>query len=94
MQKGIMKHSTLVTLGKWIKNRGAKMREIIVIRIISCKHPTHWYFDDIDCTVEVIDYDQDYVVYEDYARGYCTLWRHIEKEDCEVLSIKTASLDS
>lgn len=70
------------------------MRKIIVVRIISCQHPDHWYVDDIGCTVEVIDYGRDCVVYEDYTYGYGGPWRHIEKDDTEMLSTKVASLDS
>jgi hypothetical protein len=70
------------------------MSNIIVVRIVGCQHPDHWYFDDVGRTVEVVDYGQDYVVYEDYAMGYCVTWRHLEKADCEVLSVKEAKLDS
>lgn len=56
--------------------------ETLLVKITSCKEPLAWYADLIGEVFKVYDRGSDYVLCEDYDRGYSTLWRHINKDEC------------
>ena len=43
----------------------------------------YWY--TVGETYEVIKWTKDFVVLQDYNLGYDTMWRHIDRGDCEIV---------
>lgn len=62
------------------------MKEILRVRIISCDLKTAWYYDHAGDIYDVVSGGtEDYILAEDYERGYKVIWRHILKSDCQII---------
>ena len=53
--------------------------------ITKAEWPSYWYSGCIGRQFEVYDDRRDFIVAEDYDLGWRAEWRHIPKEDCEVI---------
>jgi len=58
------------------------MRETL-IRITNASRDGRWYRGVERRVFKVYDAGRDYVLKEDYDSGHDTVWRHVEKADCE-----------
>lgn len=48
-------------------------------------HGQTWYEDCVGEVVEVVNWGDGYVMYEDYQLGSSKPWRHLKKEDVELV---------
>lgn len=56
----------------------------MTIKIIKCSLPSFWYKNLIGTKMEVRE-ETDYVVTEHWAIGSDQVWKHILKEDAEIV---------
>lgn len=47
--------------------------------------PGSWYENEVGNEIEVVQWGNDYVLLVDYERGWTGTWRHLSKEDCEII---------
>jgi len=58
------------------------MRTLFVKITEPSEHPQCWYYNRVGEVFQVYEWAKDYVLKEDYDKGYKFMWRHIDKEDC------------
>lgn len=61
--------------------------KVLKVRIKKSSGERYWYADQIGEVFEVVDigHKSDYTVSEDYLLGENAGWRHIQKDDCEII---------
>jgi len=55
---------------------------ITEVQILRAGKPTYWYAGLKGSIFTVYDNRRDYILKEDYDRGYHAAWRHIDKDEC------------
>ena len=66
------------------KRKESRMDELTV-RIVKAGEFSYWYARLEGMTFKVYDNGRDYILKEDYDAGYECPWRHMNKEDVEVI---------
>lgn len=59
--------------------------KVLQIRILKSSGSYYWYANLIGVILFVYDNKRDYILKEDYDRGMNAPWRHIDKEDAEIV---------